>query len=226
MQTQRAFEAAETNTKDRTQHYAEAAHDEANVANDSALAYVEDYDPSWEIHYYSIAPLPAAFYVSKESRDAVINQYTLCFASESSPAAIYFNFELDMVFLDKHFQAVGTRFMECLSDAEREGITRLAVDESVLDNRHQPILGKDEMSVLRMELLSLPKVTELTLTSTVFKAFKEGNDGEPKDEAENFGDLLDAFFYDPELWAEMHTDYPAEIVKMRWRDLRRCLISG
>lgn len=205
--------------KYRTQYFASAARTRLRGDYGLNMPYYEEYDPAWEIHFYSIAPLPAAFYVSQESREAVIKRYTLCFASESSPAAIYFNFEIGTLFLDRHFHAVGTRFLGCLSDVERQGITRLAVDETVLDSKgliEGPDVGKDELAVFRVQLLTLPMVTELTFTAAVGKALKEGNDGKPKnaEEGKDFGFALDNFFFDDSRWAEMYTVFPAEIMDM------------
>jgi len=56
------------------------------------------YDPARGYHFYSHRPPPALLSVCRESRTEALKSYNLCFGTEASPASIYINPSLDIVY--------------------------------------------------------------------------------------------------------------------------------
>ena len=64
--------------------------------------------------FYSRAKLPSALQVSKESRDTVIAQYSLCFGLNWYPAQTRFNFDLDTLYFDRKMAEQARLFFSSL----------------------------------------------------------------------------------------------------------------
>jgi hypothetical protein len=78
---------------------------------------------------------PIALRVCKESREAVIGSYPLCFGSIFHPAQIRFNFSMDTVYLNFDYDAEDyiPHFFNVLKDHEIRGLKYMAIPSSVED---------------------------------------------------------------------------------------------
>jgi hypothetical protein len=79
--------------------------------------------------FYSTIDYPVALEVCRDSRQAVIPSYSLCFGSSFYRAHTRFNFSLDTVYLDSSFLDYSRLFLVGLRDEEVSKIQHFAIDE-------------------------------------------------------------------------------------------------
>lgn len=111
--------------------------------------------------FYSRAKLPYALQVSKESRDTVVGQYSLCFGSAWYPARTRFNFDLDTLYFDRGLVS-GTRlFFGSLRDFELASLRNVAIDMYIGSLAEFYMIAYDVMDGICKSLQAMPKLTTL-----------------------------------------------------------------
>ncbi|CZR62718.1 uncharacterized protein PAC_12615 [Phialocephala subalpina] len=136
-----------------------------------------------DIEFFSYVPLPSALLVSRDSRDAVLRLYPLCFASSTSGPQVRFNFALDTLYLDDepyeehHTERCIFELLRGLSPVEHSKLEKLALsryigfdnDESTWDDDRDRILqfiGKftalTNVLIVTNILVELPYSADLT----------------------------------------------------------------
>lgn len=78
--------------------------------------------------FYSTARYPEALTACRESRNALLPQYPLCFGTIFHPAMTRFNFAIDTLYIDNSFEEDVPHLFSALNDKELKGIQWVAVD--------------------------------------------------------------------------------------------------
>jgi hypothetical protein len=75
--------------------------------------------------------LPTAFYVSRDSRSAVISLYPHIGSQFLKKPSVRFNSSIDTLYIPSHFDIWVLQFLEALGSSHPEGLQRLAISEEM-----------------------------------------------------------------------------------------------
>ncbi|KAK0101353.1 hypothetical protein ONS95_006528 [Cadophora gregata] len=120
--------------------------------------------------FFSQATLPVAFCVSKESREEAKKHYKLSFGSFLQPAKIYFNFNIDTLYIDVALEEDGLhRLFGILKQDELSRIKHVAIDEAYLDAEDPDrVVPPSPMTAgLRMALKAMTSLKEVTVVREI-----------------------------------------------------------
>jgi len=176
------------------------------------------YLPSWEVRFFSTAALPTAFYVCNDSRRAIMPFYPVCFASESSPASIHFNFALDTLYIDTLFAQLIDRFLDRLTQHERQNLRHLALSEECAspdllgDSSHEKFWLKVETALIGLPELENFGIAimiwrELRYYESVPESIVDGYRHKTSHQIEFFHELPDEVKADLEMLGEDDEDF-------------------
>ncbi|KAE8443891.1 hypothetical protein EG329_001300 [Mollisiaceae sp. DMI_Dod_QoI] len=105
----------------------------------------------YENHYYTRAKLPIALAVSRDSRDALLPLYPLCFGSYSAGSQIRFNFSLDTLYIDEKMERYFFHFLERFTSKDLAKVEKLAIADRIgIESRHTYTWEEYEQSMVGM----------------------------------------------------------------------------
>jgi len=129
--------------------------------------------------FYTRVGTPVALRVCRDSRDAVISSYPVCFGNIMFEPRTIFNFSLDTLYIDNNFQGQTLHLLGSLSATEISKLQRLAIDDDL--NEDYEIGGDAEIDyegAVRKAATSMPSLKILQQVFNIYvwvPNIEEGN---------------------------------------------------
>ena len=98
----------------------------------------DNYELFSSTSHRSATALPVTLHVCSESRFETLKHYTLTFAAKSQPPQVYFNFNLDRLYLREADMYRGESFTDTFAEADLKRLQRLAIPDRYI----QHLLGE------------------------------------------------------------------------------------
>ncbi|CZR58276.1 uncharacterized protein PAC_08167 [Phialocephala subalpina] len=118
--------------------------------------------------FYTEVRTPVAMEVNRDSRQAALPYYELCFSSRCYTTRTRFNFRLDTLYLDSAISGVLPLFFSIMTDNEVANLRYLALDVTGWEAPDEGIaLGKEFKKILRKSISELEGLEELLISEKV-----------------------------------------------------------
>ncbi|CZR54193.1 uncharacterized protein PAC_04076 [Phialocephala subalpina] len=135
--------------------------EKAVIPSNQDLLGLEGFPSADEIVFMSLSKLPIALQVNKDSRNAILFFYPLCFTTGSHDPRIRFNFSLDTLYLDNKVTQYSFDLFKNFNTTEKSKLENLAVMEMYGINDQGSGVWDANWGALGIEMNKLAGVKEL-----------------------------------------------------------------